>query len=153
MAGITGAVLAIGTGLASGGAGVSSLNHALASMFIGVFTGGLVLTAMPLIEQGFKVATDATLFELTDFNHPLLRKMQVEAPGTYHHSLMVANFLKMQFAVGKSYFVSTPAPFFMTLEKWLSLIILQKIKQKLVILIVTKHSHECVNYKVISRRV
>ena len=91
MAGITGAVLAIGTGLASGGAGVSSLNHALASMFIGVFTGGLVLTAMPLIEQGFKVATDATLFELTDFNHPLLRKMQVEAPGTYHHSLMVAN--------------------------------------------------------------
>ena len=31
------------------------------------------------------------LFELTDFNHPLLRKMQVEAPGTYHHSLMVAN--------------------------------------------------------------
>ena len=91
MAGVTGAVLAIGTGLASGGAGVSSLNHALASMFIGVFTGGLVLTAMPLIEQGFKVATDATLFELTDFNHPLLRKMQVEAPGTYHHSLMVAN--------------------------------------------------------------
>ena len=49
------------------------------------------LAVMPLIENGFKVATDATLFELTDFNHPLLRKMQVEAPGTYHHSLMVAN--------------------------------------------------------------
>ena len=46
---------------------------------------------MPLIENAFKVATDATLFELTDYNHPLLRRMQVEAPGTYHHSLMVAN--------------------------------------------------------------
>ena len=46
---------------------------------------------MPLMENVFKVATDATLFELTDFNHPLLRKMQVEAPGSYHHSLMVAN--------------------------------------------------------------
>ena len=92
---------------------------------------------MPLREQGFKVATDATLFELTDFNHPLLRKMQVEAPGTYHHSLMVQICLKMAVAWSKSYFVS-PAPFFMTLEKWLSLIILQKIKQKLVILIVDK---------------
>ncbi len=91
MAGLTGAILAIGTGIAYGGAGVSSFNHGLASLVVGVFTGGLVLTAMPLIEQTFKVATDATLFELTDFNHPLLRKMQVEAPGTYHHSLMVAN--------------------------------------------------------------
>lgn len=91
MAGLTGAILALGIGFASGGTGVASVNHALASLIMGVFTGGLVLTAMPLIEHGFKVATDATLFELTDFNHPLLRRMQVEAPGTYHHSLMVAN--------------------------------------------------------------
>ena len=91
MAGLTSAVLAIGIGFASGGGGMASINHSLASLVIGVFTGGLVLSAMPLIEHGFKVATDATLFELTDFNHPLLRKMQVEAPGTYHHSLMVAN--------------------------------------------------------------
>ncbi|MDG0964027.1 MAG: HDIG domain-containing protein [Opitutales bacterium] len=91
MAGLTGAVLALGIGFAAGGGGVASVNHALASLVMGVLTGGLVLTAMPLIEHIFKVATDATLFELTDFNHPLLRKMQVEAPGTYHHSLMVAN--------------------------------------------------------------
>ena len=91
MAGLTGAILALGIGFASGGWGVASVNHALASLVMGVLTGGLVLTAMPLIEHIFKVATDATLFELTDFNHPLLRKMQVEAPGTYHHSLMVAN--------------------------------------------------------------
>ena len=89
-AGLTGAIMALWIGLASGSGGVSA-NHALASLLVGVFTGVLVLGAMPLIENGFKVATDATLFELTDFNHPLLRRMQVEAPGTYHHSLMVAN--------------------------------------------------------------
>ena len=90
-AGLTGAIMALGIGVASGSGGVASANHALASLMIGVFTGALVLGAMPLIENGFKVATDATLFELTDFNHPLLRQMQVDAPGTYHHSLMVAN--------------------------------------------------------------
>ena len=90
-AGLTGAVMALGIGVASGSGGVAAANHALASLMVGVFTGALVLGAMPLIENGFKVATDATLFELTDFNHPLLRQMQVDAPGTYHHSLMVAN--------------------------------------------------------------
>lgn len=83
--------MALGIGVASGSGGVAAANHALASLMVGVFTGALVLGAMPLIENGFKVATDATLFELTDFNHPLLRQMQVDAPGTYHHSLMVAN--------------------------------------------------------------
>ena len=91
MAGLTGAILALGIGFASGSGWVASANHGVASLLVGAFTGGLVLGAMPLIENGFKVATDATLFELTDFNHPLLRRMQVEAPGTYHHSLMVAN--------------------------------------------------------------
>lgn len=90
-AGLTGAVMALGIGIASGSGLVASANHALASLLVGVFTGSLVLGALPLIEKGFKVATDATLFELTDFNHPLLRQMQVDAPGTYHHSLMVAN--------------------------------------------------------------
>lgn len=91
MAGLTGGVVALGVGFASGSGWMVPLNHALASFVVSVFTGALVLGAMPLIENAFKVATDATLFELTDYNHPLLRRMQVEAPGTYHHSLMVAN--------------------------------------------------------------
>ena len=91
LAGLTSAVMAIGLGLASGSGAFTSINHAGASLLVGVFTGALVLGAMPIVENGFKVATDATLFELTDFNHPLLRRMQVEAPGSYHHSLMVAN--------------------------------------------------------------
>jgi len=91
MAGLTGAFVALGIGFASGSGWMVPVNHALASFVVCVFTGALVLGAMPLIENAFKVATDATLFELTDYNHPLLRRMQVEAPGTYHHSLMVAN--------------------------------------------------------------
>jgi putative nucleotidyltransferase with HDIG domain len=91
MAGLTGGVVALGIGFASGSGWMVAGNHAIASFIVCVFTGALVLGAMPLIENVFKVATDATLFELTDFNHPLLRQMQVDAPGTYHHSLMVAN--------------------------------------------------------------
>ena len=91
IAGLTAAIMLVGIGLASGSGAFASINQAGVSILVGLFTGALVLGAMPLIENGFKVATDATLFELTDFNHPLLRKMQVEAPGSYHHSLMVAN--------------------------------------------------------------
>ena len=48
------------------------------------------LGLLPVLESLFKRTTDITLLELTDYNHPLLRRMQLEAPGTYHHSLVVA---------------------------------------------------------------
>lgn len=57
----------------------------------GVITSMIALGLLPVLENLFKFTTDITLLELTDFNHPLLRKMQMVAPGTYHHSLMVAN--------------------------------------------------------------
>ncbi len=64
-------------------------------MFVAAFTGLLTAVAaiglIPVCEHLFKITTDITLLELTDFNHPLLRKLQISAPGTYHHSLMVAN--------------------------------------------------------------
>jgi len=64
-------------------------------MFVAALTGLLTAVAaigiLPLCENLFKITTDITLLELTDFNHPLLRKLQMVAPGSYHHSLMVAN--------------------------------------------------------------
>jgi len=57
----------------------------------GVLTGIIILGVLPLLEHLFKITSDITLLELTDFNHPLLRRLQLIAPGTYHHSLMVAN--------------------------------------------------------------
>lgn len=63
----------------------------ICSTIIGLITGITAVGLLPILEQVFKITTSITLLELTDFNHPLLRKMQFEAPGTYHHSLMVAN--------------------------------------------------------------
>ena len=61
-----------------------------AGLLTGLLTGIAVVGLLPILEALFKRTTDITLLELTDYNHPLLRRMQMEAPGTYHHSLMVA---------------------------------------------------------------
>lgn len=58
---------------------------------VAILSGLIILGILPLAEKLFNFTTEITLLELTDFNHPLLRRMQIEAPGTYHHSLMVAN--------------------------------------------------------------
>lgn len=50
----------------------------------------LVFLLIPLLEFAFGVASDMTLVELGDLNHPLMKRLQLEAPGTYHHSLTVA---------------------------------------------------------------
>ena len=61
-----------------------------AGLATGTITGIVVVGLLPLLESLFKRTTDITLIELTDYNHSLLRRMQMEAPGTYHHSLVVA---------------------------------------------------------------
>jgi cyclic-di-AMP phosphodiesterase PgpH len=66
------------------------LRQMIAGLGTGLLTGILVVGLLPVLESLFKRTTDITLLELTDYNHPLLRHMQLEAPGTYHHSLVVA---------------------------------------------------------------
>ncbi len=61
-----------------------------AGLITGLLTGIVVVGLLPVLEGLFRRTTDITLLELTDFNHPLLRRMQLEAPGSYHHSLVVA---------------------------------------------------------------
>jgi putative nucleotidyltransferase with HDIG domain len=51
----------------------------------------LVYGLQVIFEYIFDIATDMRLLELSDLNNPLLRKLSIEAPGTYHHSLMVGN--------------------------------------------------------------
>lgn len=89
-----GSVLAIGTlptALHSASEPLTILYQILAALANGTLSAILIVGILPLLEQLFRYTSDITLLELTDFNHPLLRKMQVEAPGSYHHSLMVAN--------------------------------------------------------------
>jgi cyclic-di-AMP phosphodiesterase PgpH len=57
----------------------------------GMVTAMIVGGALPLLEHLFQITTDVSWLELSDLNHPLLRRMTIEAPGTYHHSLVVAN--------------------------------------------------------------
>ncbi|MBU1122282.1 MAG: HDIG domain-containing metalloprotein [Candidatus Omnitrophota bacterium] len=57
----------------------------------GALSAGIALTFLPIFEYVFKVVTSVSLLELSDFNHPLLRRLILEAPGTYQHSLVVAN--------------------------------------------------------------
>ncbi|MCK9614879.1 MAG: HDIG domain-containing protein [Candidatus Omnitrophica bacterium] len=51
----------------------------------------VVLVILPIFEYIFRVVTNPSLLELSDLNHPLLRRLILEAPGTYQHSLVVAN--------------------------------------------------------------
>jgi len=65
---------------------LSQALYLVANPFIAV---GFALFAVPISEQIFGRCTNLTLLELLDLNRPLLRRLMLEAPGTYHHSLMV----------------------------------------------------------------
>ncbi|HEX2578843.1 MAG TPA: HDIG domain-containing protein [Rhabdochlamydiaceae bacterium] len=62
----------------------------LTSLVSMTLTGVLVVTILPILESTFGVVTDMTLLESADLSHPLLRRLNLEAPGTYRHSLSVA---------------------------------------------------------------
>ena len=51
----------------------------------------LTLGLLPFFETSLGILSDIKLLSLASPNHPLLRKLLIEAPGTYHHSIMVAN--------------------------------------------------------------
>jgi putative nucleotidyltransferase with HDIG domain len=70
--------------------GMIGLQSALA-IGNGILTATLAGGALPMLEQLFGITTDISWLEASDLNHPLLRRMTIEAPGTYHHSLVVAN--------------------------------------------------------------
>ncbi len=57
----------------------------------GIISAIIVLGVLPVFEHIFKVVTNISLLEMSDFNRPILRKLILEAPGTYQHSLVVAN--------------------------------------------------------------
>lgn len=67
------------------------IQQAAACLFSGFFAAVVVLLILPLFETVFRITTDITLLELSDLGHPLLQRLAMEAPGTYHHSLVVAS--------------------------------------------------------------
>ena len=56
------------------------------------FLGGLLIQSLlPLIEKTFRIATSMTLLDYSDANQPLLKKLAMEAPGTFSHSLLIGS--------------------------------------------------------------
>jgi putative nucleotidyltransferase with HDIG domain len=66
------------------------LRNALYSGAAGLGVGFIVLGILPFVERAFRITTSMTLLELADVSQPLLRRLAMEAPGTYSHSLQVA---------------------------------------------------------------
>lgn len=65
--------------------------QSLVAIGAAIGTAFVVGGALPVLESVFRITTDISWLELADLNHPLLKRMTIEAPGTYHHSLVVAN--------------------------------------------------------------
>lgn len=57
----------------------------------GILSGVLAAGLQPVFETTFNLATPSKLLELANPNQPLLRRLLIEAPGTYHHAIVVAN--------------------------------------------------------------
>lgn len=74
---------------------ITSLEQAELDIWFAMLSGFssvlIILALLPILETLFSRTTNIKLIELADFNHPLLKRLMVEAPGTYHHSLMTAS--------------------------------------------------------------
>ncbi len=63
--------------------------RSLGAFVSGIFAAMLASLFLPILESLFDVTTDIRLLELSNLNKPVLRRLALEAPGTYHHSIMV----------------------------------------------------------------
>lgn len=66
-------------------------NYALAAVFNGVVSASITYAAFSLLGTIFGITTPVQLMELAHPDQPILRRLMQEAPGTYHHSLVVSN--------------------------------------------------------------
>ncbi|MFO8112886.1 MAG: HDIG domain-containing protein [Desulfosalsimonadaceae bacterium] len=60
----------------------------------GISAGILTIGVSPLVEMVFKYTTDSTLAERANLDQPLMRRLMLEAPGTYHHSVIVGSLVE-----------------------------------------------------------
>lgn len=95
---LAGVGMAIAGGAATVAIGLLTNNELRSILDQAIWAGGgcvlasiLCMGAQPLLELAFNLVTPMKLIELSNPNQPLLRRLLVETPGTYHHSIMVAN--------------------------------------------------------------
>lgn len=90
--GISNVLCMIGIGLfVENGYSTALLYNALYAGITGILTVIICIGSLPFWEGVFEVNSSVRLLELTNPDNELLRRLMIEAPGTYHHSLIVAN--------------------------------------------------------------
>lgn len=70
---------------------VAILSDIISAAVFMLLTAILVVGLLPLLESAFRIMTDVTLMEYMDPNNDILRRLTIEAPGTYQHSVVVGN--------------------------------------------------------------
>jgi putative nucleotidyltransferase with HDIG domain len=83
-------LFSVAMGLINQMGGEALIWQAVAGLVGGLLVSVLALLLMPFFEYFGGFTSDIRLLELSDLGHPLLEKLAIDAPGTYHHSLMVA---------------------------------------------------------------
>ncbi|RQD69775.1 MAG: HDIG domain-containing protein [Tindallia sp. MSAO_Bac2] len=89
--GVSNVVIIISFGLIGNHQTLHVLQDAGMGMFNGVLCAVLAIGTLPFWEYSFSILTSVKLIELSNPSHPLLKKLLMEAPGTYHHSIVVGN--------------------------------------------------------------
>lgn len=93
--------------------------HTLTLLDLGYLAGGtlgqvfLAVVLQPVFEGVFNLITDMRLVELTDHNAPLIKRLKAEAPGTFIHSLAVANFAEVcAAAIGENPYLARASAYY-----------------------------------------
>ncbi|HEX9060204.1 MAG TPA: HDIG domain-containing protein [Clostridia bacterium] len=93
--GVINTIIIICINVINKGDGNAILNDVLVVFINGIVSIVLTIGSLPFWEFAFNLITPLKLLELTNPNQPLIKRMLLEAPGTYHHSLMVGNLAEV----------------------------------------------------------
>lgn len=80
-----------GLGLLAGQRAGAFLTSGAVGILNGLLAAILAIGSLPYLESVFNITTPVKLLELANPSHPLLKRLLLEAPGTYHHSIVVGN--------------------------------------------------------------
>ncbi|MBE6062778.1 MAG: HDIG domain-containing protein [Clostridium butyricum] len=92
---VVGAVLTLSTGILISSNIIEVFTKSGLAIVGGILSGILALGILPFLEGSFNEVTTLKLLELSNPNNVLLKKLLMDAPGTYHHSMLVANLAEM----------------------------------------------------------
>ena len=84
-------VLMIGVKLLTSAETLDLIQTGIWALAGSLLSGALAIAFQPAFEGMFHLATPSRLLEITNPNQPLMKRLMIEAPGTYHHSIIVAN--------------------------------------------------------------